>query len=70
VTPAPVPAPERTLDPQDWDSLRQLGHRMVDDMLEYLATVRDRPCWQPVPDYVRSRLAEPVPMEPTPEAAV
>ena len=24
---------EETLDPQDWDAMRNLGHRMVDDML-------------------------------------
>ena len=25
---------EETLDPQDWDAMRSLGHRMVDDMLD------------------------------------
>lgn len=27
---------EESLDPEDWDALRALGHRMVDDMLNYL----------------------------------
>ena len=31
---------EETLDPQDWEGLRQLGHQMVDDMLEFLKTVQ------------------------------
>jgi glutamate/tyrosine decarboxylase-like PLP-dependent enzyme len=31
---------EETLDPADWESMRALGHRMVDDMLTYLENVR------------------------------
>jgi glutamate/tyrosine decarboxylase-like PLP-dependent enzyme len=75
---APSPRPsssgsELTLDPADareWDELRALGHRMLDDMLDYLRTVRDRPAWRPVPAAVRARLAEPVPLGATPAAAV
>src|SRR5882672_1328542 len=51
---------EISLDPQDargWEELRQLGHRMVDEMLEYLRTVRERPVWRPVPADVRKRLS-------------
>jgi aromatic-L-amino-acid decarboxylase len=70
VTPSPTPEPELTLDPQDWDALRSLGHRMVDDMLDYLRTVRDRPAWRPVPRDVRARLAEPIPFDPAPAEAV
>src|SRR6266576_1046161 len=53
-------SPEISLDPQDargWEELRQLGHRMVDEMLEYLRTVRERPVWRPVPAEVRKRLS-------------
>ena len=56
--------PEESLDPQDWDALRALGHRMVDDMLTYLQTVRDRPVWQPIPDHVKAYLKQPLPIEP------
>jgi len=62
--------PETTLDPSNWDQLRALGHRMVDDMLDYLATVRSRPAWRTVPADVRARLAEPLPLEPTSPEAV
>ena len=55
---------EYTLDPQDWNGLRTLGHRMVDDMLAFLEGIRERPAWQPVPDEVRARLSVPVPLEP------
>ena len=53
---------DETLDPEDWDELRRLGHRMIDDMIDHLRTVRERPAWQPVPAEVRRALeAEPVP---------
>jgi len=55
---------EESLDPEDWDELRALGHRMVDDMLTYLQTVRERPVWQPVPDRVKEQLKTPLPVEP------
>ena len=34
---------EETLDPKDWESMRALGHRMVDDMLTYLQNIRSAP---------------------------
>ena len=40
---------EQSLDPEDWERLRELGHRAFDDAIEYLKTVRDRPVWQPLP---------------------
>ena len=43
---------------------------MVDEMLEYLRTARERPVWRPVPAEVRERLSGPVPREPTAAAAV
>jgi aromatic-L-amino-acid/L-tryptophan decarboxylase len=61
---------ESTLDPKDWQALRALGHRMLDDMLDHLATARERPVWQSPPADVRARLSGPPPLEPTPEAEV
>src|SRR5947209_20452306 len=64
---------EISLDPADargWEELRTLGHRMVDDMLEYLRTARERPVWRPVPADVRARLSGPAPREPTPAETV
>jgi glutamate/tyrosine decarboxylase-like PLP-dependent enzyme len=60
--------PEISLDPVDergWEELRALGHKMVDEMLEHLRTVRERPVWRPVPKEVRTRLSSPAPHEPT-----
>lgn len=50
-----------SLDPQDWDAARALGRTMVDDMLDYLETVRERPVWRSAPEDVKARLKEPVP---------
>ena len=55
-----------SLDPEDWNEARGLGRTMVDDLLTYLQTVRERPVWRPVPAEVKARLAEPVPREGAP----
>lgn len=57
-----VMKPEKTLDPQDWSSLRQIGHQMVDEMLSYLESVRQRPVWQPIPEEVKAKYRESVPL--------
>jgi aromatic-L-amino-acid/L-tryptophan decarboxylase len=57
----PTVSLESTLDPADWDSFRALSHRMLDDMLDYLQTVRERPAWQPLPSEVAAAFNEPVP---------
>lgn len=54
-----------TLDPQNWDDMRALAHRMIDDAIDYLAHVDERPVWQPVPAELRPRFHEPVPTQPT-----
>lgn len=61
---------ETSFDPQDWDTFRQLGHQMLDDMTDYLQTLRDKPVWQPVPDAVKQHFQQPLPHNPTPEADV
>src|SRR5918996_880485 len=62
--------PEESLDPADWSELRALGHRMVDDMMDYLQQVRERPVWRSVPPETRAALDEPIPRGPTDPAAV
>jgi glutamate/tyrosine decarboxylase-like PLP-dependent enzyme len=54
-----------TLDPRNWDQIRALGHRMLDDMLDYAADIRDRPVWQPIPDKVRARFHTTLPRQPS-----
>lgn len=54
-----------TLDPQNWDHIRAQGHRMLDDMIDYVATIRERPVWQPIPGEVRARFRAGLPREPS-----
>jgi aromatic-L-amino-acid decarboxylase len=53
-----------TLDPQNWDEIRAQGHRMLDDMIDYAANIRERPVWQPIPDQVRARFRAELPRRP------
>ena len=57
---------ERSLDPDDWEALRELGHRAFDDMIEYLQTIRERPAWQPLPATAKALFDEGVPWQGTP----
>ena len=67
---APAPHDEETLDPRDWEELRRLGHRMVDEALGFLATARERPAWRPTPPELHDRFRSPVPLQGAgPEAA-
>ena len=54
-----------TLDPRDWKELRAQGHRMLDDMIDYIATIRERPVWQPIPDVVRAEFRKALPRAPS-----
>jgi glutamate/tyrosine decarboxylase-like PLP-dependent enzyme len=53
--------PRTTLDPLDWSELRALGHRMMDDMIDHLANLRDGPVWRPMPTQMRAGFARPLP---------
>jgi aromatic-L-amino-acid/L-tryptophan decarboxylase len=66
----PPDTTDLTLDPENWDALRILGHRMLDDMFDHLAAVRERPVWQPFPEAVKARLAEPLPRAGRPAESV
>ena len=50
-----------SLDPSDWDSLRTQSHRMLDDMLDYVSQIRQRPVWQPAPDSVEQVFSSSIP---------
>ena len=61
---------DETLDPQDWNEMRSLAHQMVDDAINYLETVRERPVWQPVPDDVALQFCAKAPRKPSKAIAV
>ena len=60
----------QSLDPADWSDLRALGHRMVDDMFDHMAGLRDGPVWRPMPEATRRQLQRGLPRGPTPAEAV
>ncbi len=57
---------EESLDPADWAAARALAHRMVDDAIDHLGGVRDRPLWQEIPNSVRASFSGPPPQKPIP----
>lgn len=50
-----------TLDPTDWPKFRVQAHCMLDDMLDYIENIRERPVWQPIPDSVRAKFRSSIP---------
>lgn len=62
--------PHSSLDPTEWDDLRAQGHRMLDDMIDYLSGLRQRPVWQPAPQEVRDKFKTTLPRKPTPLADI
>jgi len=52
------------LDPTDWEAFRALAHRAVDEALDDLATVRERPVWRPLPDELPAQFHAPLPRAP------
>ena len=53
-----------TLDPQDWRQMRQLGHQMIDDVMDYLENIGEQPVWKPIPQEVKTFLSQDIPREP------
>jgi len=56
--------PSQSLDPQDWNTVRAIAHRMLDDMIDHVATIRERPVWQPIPEAARARFRDRLPRGP------
>jgi aromatic-L-amino-acid decarboxylase len=65
-TPDPTGAVEETLDPADWDQMRVLGHRMLDDALDYMRSLPERPAWEHAPNHVKAHFAGGPPADPQP----
>lgn len=54
-----------TLDPDNWAAYRALAHRMVDEAIDHLDQVRERPAWRSMPDDVRNTFRSALPEDPT-----
>ena len=59
------PSSQETLDPQDWEAMRALAHRMTDDVIDYLRGAGERPVWQPIPEEVSATFDAPAPTAPS-----
>ncbi len=57
---------EETLDPEDWTSARALAHQMVDDAIDHLGGLRDRPLWQVMPAPLRDSFSARLPQQAQP----
>ena len=55
------PKKDLTLDPENWDQMRQLGHQMIDDLFDYWQSLRDQKIWKPIPLEVKEFLNQPIP---------
>jgi glutamate/tyrosine decarboxylase-like PLP-dependent enzyme len=56
--------PELTLDPENWEDFKALGHKMFDEMIEHLKNIRQQPVWRQVPNEVKDKFRIPIPIEP------
>ncbi|MFI5155767.1 MAG: pyridoxal phosphate-dependent decarboxylase family protein [Chitinophagales bacterium] len=54
-----------SLDPENWEQLRCLGRRMVDEMMDYLQSVKERPVWQKPSSYAIKSMQQPLPEWPS-----
>ncbi len=54
-----------TLDPEDWEGARKLAHALVDQSVDYIRDVRDRPVWREMPQEVRAGFHQSLPQDPT-----
>jgi len=53
------------LDPENWSAFRAQAHQALDDALDFVETVRERPVWREMPDEAKVELREPFPQEPS-----
>ncbi|MHA1828469.1 MAG: pyridoxal phosphate-dependent decarboxylase family protein [Candidatus Heimdallarchaeaceae archaeon] len=52
---------EETLDPDDWEETRKIGHAILDDMIDFLSNVRNCPVWKAIPEQTKRFFQSPVP---------
>ena len=57
--------PEIGLDPENWEDVRTLGYRIIDDMVDYLQYIGERPVWTPIPNDVKASFEKQFPHGPS-----
>lgn len=56
-----ISKPETGLDPPDWNDIKTLGYQIIDDMVDYLKNIGERPTWTPIPQQVKFVFNKPLP---------
>jgi glutamate/tyrosine decarboxylase-like PLP-dependent enzyme len=54
---------EETLDPENWEEIKQLGYQIIDDMVAHLKNIRKQPVWRPIPQQVKDVFQSSIPIE-------
>lgn len=57
---------QESLDPINWQDTSDVGHQMIDDMIDYLKNLRTRPVWQEMSTEDRSHFDGGLPLEERP----
>ena len=60
----PVRVKEETLDPPDWIELKELGAVMVNDLIGFLQTIREKPVWKKPTEAVKNSFKKQLPQLP------
>ncbi len=55
---------EETLDPEDWDAMKQLARRMAEEMISYQQNINDRPILRPKSDELLAYFKQSAPEDP------
>ncbi len=58
--------PEETLDPAEWETVRALGHEIMDAAVARVSGLREGAVWRPMPEDVRAMFRRPLPMTHSP----
>jgi len=56
---------EETLDNADFEKMRSLGKQMIDDVVDYLQDLKNKPAWQEIPKSSKDFLNQPLPKDST-----
>jgi aromatic-L-amino-acid/L-tryptophan decarboxylase len=57
---------EENLDPKDWQAMRAMAHLMIDDAMDYLQDVGNRPVWEATPQTTKALTQQTLPQEGSP----
>jgi aromatic-L-amino-acid decarboxylase len=54
---------EISLDPENWEKFRKLGHKAIDDMVDHLKDLPNQPAWQEMPEKIKNSFNSSIPLK-------